>query len=1064
VANESARIEKERTANLLKRAADAFGNGLGGPRLGIQKVGNASVVTEAPADKGEDSKSAWQDRVVITGSANAADNSTSNSSEVEDEDSEDTPAGSIDSALSALGAKRKQAKKIMKAAGKTKKPLSPEAVENLPLVKWMDGKVDTIIITDTQALKEVQAKLDTPAVSSNSAKTSLFTKLMEARKVKIEADYLTKTIIRRYAAGQNISMEVLFRLPQFRTSRDSADDNIATLQGVISGEVKICDAFQKLVRTGEYGMTVSSRSKSIVKAALDLFNLLRQQYLDSLKIETPVVEEPDDGDAKLALDAIRKIKECKNRTTCSYADMYSLLRNLGQNYTGKSYSYVNHTRVEHGGCKGDQKRPAKVLRKEKAKAKVAKAKAEGKPVDPEDEADQNATETSYAPNATLFANILGGSQSLPDKLRAAVEAMISANLSNDSSNSSNAMQIVKEAPAFSPALAHLIGQVSNTNPDVVMAASQVAVAERSGNKALIEQAKKRQEATEDVDDLEKIYAKKDAHDDVDIDVLSKLDKAYSAFSAAAPMVHATVGVDLDFSWAADNKDVFETAFRSDLAKAVNCSADNITLLGVRPGSTVVDVAFLDLGNKDLSLYLRRLRFTALSDACGFAVSLVFFKEESSTSNDAVKQPFVNGTGSTSDNFSMPVDIVDADKLASDSGIQAAINASKLGNVANDTNATLRLVRNDLTQQFNTPVKSLQVRLLESVRKVVARGNTNNSEAKMELLDKKISEQIAKDRADEEVPNEETVATVKATESKAAAAKKQLLIAEAKLNEVQQDGSGDDMIDSVKTMVAQAKAASAQAEEEVANATKAAESIGVRKLSLSLANMTNMLARNGSFMENIFRRDNAFVMENAKARLMSDLFGDEDTIDATTSRIASSDKPEAKAVLTGVEKVKEELAALDGSSCVGKECALKVENADLQSKIERVSQEQRDFLQANFSRASLSAADGLDALVLANVTAESIKVEECKQSCMKSHCFPTWDMADVGEMVSVQTCIHLSSQCQANCKQKAGESSRATSCESNCHARACPNDSLKIKRDDWKAQTACRATCTSQCAH
>merc|ERR1711871_1093893 len=345
---------------------------------------------------------------------------------------------------------RKQAKKIVKAAGKTKKPLSPEAVENLPMVKWMDGKLDTIIITDTQALKEVQAKLDTPAVSSNSAKTSLFTKLMEARKVKIEADYLTKTIIRRYAAGQNISMEVLFRLPQFRTSRDSADDNIATLQGVISGEVKICDAFQKLVRTGEYGMTVSSRSKSIVKAALDLFNLLRQQYLDSLKIETPV-EEPDDGDAKLALDAIRKIKECKNRTTCSYADMYSLLRNLGQNYTGKSYSYVNHTRIEHGNYKGDKKRPAKVLKKEKAKAKVAKAKAEGKPVDPEDEADQNATEASYAPNATLFANILGASQSLPDKLRAAVETMISANVSNDSSNSSNAMQIVKEAPAFSPA-------------------------------------------------------------------------------------------------------------------------------------------------------------------------------------------------------------------------------------------------------------------------------------------------------------------------------------------------------------------------------------------------------------------------------------------------------------------------------------------------------------------------------------------------------------------------------------------------------------------------------------
>merc|ERR1711968_232227 len=367
-----------------------------------------------------------------------------------------------------------------------------------------------------------------------------------------------------------------------------------------------------------------------------------------------------------------------------------------------------------------------------------------------------------------------------------------------------------------------------------------------------------------------------------------------AFSASAPMVHATVGVDLDFSWAADNKDVFETAFRSDLAKAVNCSADNITLLGVRPGSTVVDVALLDLGHKDLSLYLRRLRFTALSDACGFAVSLVFFKEESSTSNDAVKQPFVNGTGSTSDNFSMPVDIVDADKLASDSGIQAAINASKLGNVANDTNATLRRVRNDLTQQFNTPVKSLQVRLLESVRKVVARGNTNSSEAKMELLDKKISEQIAKDRADEEVPNEEAVATVKATESKAAAAKKQLVSAEAELNEVQQDGSSDDMIDNMKTMVAQAKAASAKAEEDAVNATKAAESIGVRKLSLSLANMTNMLARNGSFMENIFRRDNAFVMENAKTRLMSELFGDEDTIDAVVSRIASSDKPEAKA--------------------------------------------------------------------------------------------------------------------------------------------------------------------------
>merc|ERR1711968_153284 len=670
VANESARIEKERTANLLKRAADAFGNGLGGPRLGIQKVGNASVETEAPANKGEDSKSAWQDRVVITGSANAStDNSTDNSTEVED-DSEDAPeeapAGSIDSALSALGAKRKQAKKIVKAAGKTKKPLSPEAVENLPMVKWMDGKLDTIIITDTQALKEVQAKLDTPAVSSNAAKTTLYSKLMEARKVKIEADYLTKTIIRRYAAGQNISMEVLFRLPQFRTSRDSADDNIATLQGVISGEVEICAAFQKLVRTGEYGMTVSSRSKAIVKAALDLFNLLRQQYLDSLKVETPEPEEePDDGDAKLAMEAIRKIKECKNRTTCSYTEMYSLLRNLGQNYTGKSYSYVNHTRVEHGNCKGDKKRPAKVLKKEKAKAKVAKAKAEGKAVDPEDEADQNATETSYAPNATLFANILGGAQSLPDKLRAAVETLISANQSNASSNSSNAMQIVKEAPAFSPALAQLIGSVSNTNPDVVMAASQVAVAERSGNKALIDQAKKRQDATEDVDDLEKIYAKKDAHDEVDIDVMSKLDKAYSAFSAAAPIVHATVGLDLDFSWAADNKDVFETAFKSDLAKAVNCSVDNITLLGVRPGSTVVDVAFLDLGNKDLSLYLRRLRFTALSDACGFAVSLVFFKEESSTSNAAVKQPFVNGTGSTSDSFSMPVDIVDADKLESD---------------------------------------------------------------------------------------------------------------------------------------------------------------------------------------------------------------------------------------------------------------------------------------------------------------------------------------------------------------------------------------------------------------
>merc|ERR1711968_384676 len=677
--------------------------------------------------------------------------------------------------------------------------------------------------------------------------------------------------------------------------------------------------------------------------------------------------------------------------------------------------------------------------------------------------DQNATETSYAPNATLFANILGGAQSLPDKLRAAVETLISANQSNASSNSSNAMQIVKEAPAFSPALAQLIGSVSNTNPDVVMAASQVAVAERSGNKALIDQAKKRQDATEDVDDLEKIYAKKDAHDEVDIDVMSKLDKAYSAFSAAAPIVHATVGLDLDFSWAADNKDVFETAFKSDLAKAVNCSADKIALLGVRPGSTVVDVAFLDLGNKDLSLYLRRLRFTALSDACGFAVSLVFFKEESSTSNAAVKQPFVNGTGSTSDSFSMPVDIVDADKLESDPNIQAVANASKVGNVGNDTNATLRRIKHDLTEQFNTPVKSLQVRLLESVRKVVAKGNTNNSEAKIELLDKKISEQIAKDRSDEEVPNEEAVAAVKATESKAAAAKKQLVSAEAKLNEVQQDGSSDDMIDNMKTMVAQAKAASAQAEEEV-NATKAAERVGVRKLSLSLANMTNMLARNGSFMENVFRRDNAFVMEEAKARLMSRVVGDEDTMDAVVRRAAASTEPESPQVLEGVKKVKEDLDALDGSSCEGKECALKQDNADLQSKIEKVNEEQRNFLQANFSGASLSAADGLDALVLANVTVGSLKVEECKQSCMKSHCFPTWDMADVGEMVSVQSCIHLSNQCRADCKQEAGDSSRATSCESNCHARACPSDSLKFKRDDWKTQTACRATCTSQCTH
>merc|ERR1711907_40474 len=126
---------------------------------------------------------------------------------------------------------------------------------------------------------------------------------------------------------------------------------------------------------------------------------------------------------------------------------------------------------------------------------------------------------------------------------------------------------------------------------------------------------------------------------------------------------------------------------------------------------------------------------------------------------------------------------------------------------------------------------------------------------------------------------------------------------------------------------------------------------------------------------------AFVMEEAKARLMSRVFGDEDTMDAVVSRVATSTEPESPQVLEGVKKVKEDLDALDGSSCEGKECALKQDNADLQSKIEKGNEEQRNFLQANFSGASLSATDGLDALVLANVTAGQLKVEECKQTCM-----------------------------------------------------------------------------------
>merc|ERR1712167_527686 len=119
---------------------------------------------------------------------------------------------------------------------------------------------------------------------------------------------------------------------------------------------------------------------------------------------------------------------------------------------------------------------------------------------------------------------------------------------------------------------------------------------------------------------------------------------------------------------------------------------------------------------------------------------------------------------------------------------------------------------------------------------------------MNAVDKKISNALAKQRAADEGVDADVQKNVDALDSKAEALKKAAAVATSKFEEYSKDGTAAELVDDAKRMadVAQNQSAEAAIVADKARADMLAPK--PKNIGLSLFNITRMLSRNGTFVE------------------------------------------------------------------------------------------------------------------------------------------------------------------------------------------------------------------------
>jgi len=358
---------------------------------------------------------------------------------------------------------------------------------------------------------------------------------------------------------------------------------------------------------------------------------------------------------------------------------------------------------------------------------------------------------------------------------------------------------------------------------------------------------------------------------------------------------------------------------------------------------------------------------------------------------------------------------------------------------------------------------LKVRLLEGVRQVIAKSDSPDTLDQIQAVDKKISKALAKQRAAEEGVDAEEMKAVDTLDSKAEALKKAAAVAKSKYEEFSKDGSGADLVEQMRVLAEQAENKSAEAAAEADEARANMTATKPRTLGLSLSNITTMLSRNGTFVEDAGKRDSAKMIADAQKRVVAEALGDLDAPDTTLAallkRVASSKNGEVAGAAQDIIDVqnmgKNKSAAPD---CAGKECELKKENAALLARLAaaKADQDSKDASEAD--KDTPVGGAGIDSLLK-----PSTSQQLCTQKCLNEKCFPAWDIKNEDKVAETKSCISCSAKCKPECAKTVTSDERNALCNMNCNTRCCPSEELKGMREEWKQQESCRSTCTTQCS-
>merc|ERR1711865_385827 len=288
---------------------------------------------------------------------------------------------------------------------------------------------------------------------------------------------------------------------------------------------------------------------------------------------------------------------------------------------------------------------------------------------------------------------------------------------------------------------------------------------------------------------------------------------------------------------------------------------------------------------------------------------------------------------------------------------------------------------------------------------------------MNAVDKKISKQLSKQRAAEEGVDADVLKNVDSLDAKAEALKKSAAVAVSKADEYAKDGTAAWLVDDAKGMADIAQNKSAEAFVAADKARVEMTAFKPKQLGLSLSNITKMLSRNGTFVEDAGKRDSSKMVKDAQKRAVAEALGDLDAGDVTLAsllkRVSASKDAEVADAARDIIDVQNVVAKKPAEAdCVGKECELKKENSELMQRlaVAKADQDAKDVRETGennvLAPGGTLGGNGIDALSK-----------------------PT---------------------------------SSQQVCNMNCNTRCCPSEELKGKRDDWKAQESCRGICTTQC--